>query len=205
MARTRLTRIASMLLAAGCLSLSAGLPAVAQDDEETSPMDLSEREPGARLLARMHMLDQFEIMTGEMAVSEAESDRVRRLGERVMGDHIVIDERVLALAEELGISLPDPDFATLLEKDAGELTSMQEMIVSALEKLLGGEDLRFDEVYVRAVRKSHTRAINILQADLAETDDDQIRELVADILPILEQHRELAAILEREMASEWES
>jgi predicted outer membrane protein len=54
---------------------------------------------------------------------------------------------------------------------------------------------KFDQLFLEQAGSDHQRLIKTLQQDREDANDDELEALIDKIVPILEQHRELAQIL----------
>lgn len=135
-----------------------------------------------KVLSDMHQMNNMQIEMGQMALDKGTTAEVRRFGDRLMRDHKVGDDKVVGLADELGIALmempPKP-----------EQMKMKQNLQSA-----SGE--AFDQAYIEAMRKSHQQAIKKLTMARDTLDTEEVVDLAAMMIPIMEQHRDLALHLQ---------
>ena len=59
-----------------------------------------------QVVMRMHRTNQMEIRAGKLAQSRGSSSKVKSLGSRLVRDHQANDQKVVALAKQLNITLP---------------------------------------------------------------------------------------------------
>ena len=63
------------------------------------------------------------------------------------------------------------------------------------QKLSSATGAAFDRLFLQQTSSDHERLIRTLQQEREDASDDDIEALIDKIMPILEQHRELAQIL----------
>jgi predicted outer membrane protein len=63
------------------------------------------------------------------------------------------------------------------------------------QKLSSASGAEFDRLFLRQSTSDHERLIRSLQQEREDASDDDIEALINKIMPILEQHRDLATIL----------
>ena len=63
------------------------------------------------------------------------------------------------------------------------------------QKLTSASGSKFDQLFLQQAASDHQRLIQKLQQDRDDANDDDLEALIDKIVPILEQHRELAQIL----------
>ena len=69
-------------------------------------------------------------------------------------------------------------------------------------KLKSANGARFDKLFLQQTSSDHERLIRKLQQDREDASNDDLEALIDKMIPILEQHKELAEILmNKEQAS----
>lgn len=134
-----------------------------------------------RLAQSVRAFDDLGVEAGIMAQRRGESDGVRRYGRVLERDRRLSQARVLGLARAQGLRLgaaqsPPEDRALLV-------------------RLEGVPDGQFDREFLLAMSEAHERALARLREERRATPDRRLAALVARLLPVLEQDRQLAGRL----------
>lgn len=154
-----------------------------------------EADKQAMLLAKMHMANHMEIQAGELAKRKATTPEIRRYGELLVRDHQLADKRIVALALRERIQLTQPIMPdTPEEKQSME---MQKHMLSELELLQGAD---FDRKFIDFSQKAHEMAVSLVQSGLAQLQPSVGKTLTGRMLPILQQHKDLAGNLSHDGA-----
>jgi putative membrane protein len=143
-----------------------------------SSPEASNKKTTATILAQIHQANLKEIAIGKMAEGKAASDEVRAYANQLVQDHTNADQMVVAMAQKTG--------ARLHESAQGKLVD---------RKLSSANAARFDRLFLQQASSDHERLIRSLQQGREDASDDDIEALIDKIMPILEQHRDLAQIL----------
>jgi putative membrane protein len=123
--------------------------------------------------------NRFEIVTGRLAQEQAQSEEIKALGAEFVKDHTALLEKGAAVAEKLGISVPD------------ELTPEQERAVARLERLSGKD---FDRAWLSAQLDAHKAALKLNLRGAIRGEVPEIRMLAQGALPVVTHH--LGALLD---------
>jgi putative membrane protein len=121
--------------------------------------------------------DRFEIQGGELAQRQATTDKVRALGRRLVEDHSQSLEDATALAERLGIDVPDSPSPT----QQWELRTVAQF---------HGRD--FDRRYADLEVQDHMQDIQEAQDEIDKGCNPEIRDEAKSELPVLQKHLQLA-------------
>jgi putative membrane protein len=143
------------------------------------------------LFSRIHATNEFEIKVGHLAMEKGQSEKVKKYGERLVRDHKNADEKVMALAKEENIQISKPEPRNKQEK------MMMQKRKELLSKFKKAGPESFDEIYLNAMVKGHQHAIDMLTK--ADLKNQEVNELVSKLVPILEQHLNLAENLKKEV------
>jgi putative membrane protein len=141
------------------------------------------------ILAQMHQADLMEIALGKMAEQKASSDEVRAYADQLVRDHTSVDAKVVAMAQETG---------TDLKKGAEAhqaIRSQSALEKEAERKLKSASGRDFDKLFLQQASADHEKLIAKLQKVRGDSSDDEIEGLIDKVIPILEQHRDLAQLL----------
>ncbi|ONI80256.1 hypothetical protein ALI22I_43575 [Saccharothrix sp. ALI-22-I] len=171
-------RFAAALLALHLLFLPA-LPgvALAQDTgpvEQTplGPITASDKE----LLVKVRLAGLWEMPMGEEAQTRAASTRVKEVGAQLMSDHQFLDERVVRLAAQMGVPLPD-------EANADQQSWMAEMRART--------GTAFDESFANRLRAAHGSIFPVVGTVRSNTRNEAIRQFAQICNQIVLKHMTL--------------
>jgi putative membrane protein len=167
----------------------AAVPAAAQPVEKevkaqaamaraaASPEALNKKTT-ASILAQIHQANLKEIAIGKMAEGKASNDEVRAYADQLVQDQTNADQMVVAMAQKTG--------ARLHESAQGKVADRELSSASAAG---------FDRLFLQQTSSDNERLIRSLQQEREDASDDDVEALIDKIMPILEQHRDLAQIL----------
>jgi putative membrane protein len=145
----------------------------------------SGKKNSAAILAQIHQASLKEIAIGEMAEGKASSSEVRAYADQLVQDHTNTDQMVVAMAQKTGAHLHD--------SVSGRHESAHGKLVD--QKLSSASGAGFDRLFLQKTSSDNERLIRSLQREREDASDDDIEALIDKIVPILEQHRDLAQIL----------
>ena len=143
----------------------------------------STKSSSAKILLQIHQGNLNEIAIGQMAERKALVSEVQAYAKQLVDDHTSADQQVVATAKKINVHLPDT--AT---KDGHHGSIAEHKLNSA-----SGPD--FDRFFLQQTSADHDRLIKALKQEREDASDDDIESLIDKILPIFEQHKELARIL----------
>jgi len=141
--------------------------------------EASSKKTSASILAQIHQADLKEIAVGKMAEEKASTDEVRAYADQLVKDHTNADQMVLATAQKTGAHLRTP--ATTRSKTD--------------QKLNSASGAQFDRMFLEQNSADHKKLMSELQQEREDASDDDIEALIDKIMPILQQHHDLAQIL----------
>jgi putative membrane protein len=119
----------------------------------------------------------LEVRLGELAQQQAKDEHVVQFGQRMVQDHGQANEKLMAIAEQKAIQLPQE-----LSGDAQE--KYEEM-----QQLSGAE---FDEAYMDDMVEDHEKDIELFEQQAESGEDAELRAFAEETLPTLREHLELA-------------
>jgi predicted outer membrane protein len=149
----------------------------------------STKQTAAMVLSRIHQTNQMEIALGKIAQGKASMSEVRAYADQLVQDHTNADQTVVAMAQKSGMQLQNG--SPTLRQSRHE-TAQENQLEQKLKSASGAD---FDRLYLQQTSSDHERLIRKLQQDREDATDDQLEALIDNMIPILEQHRELAQIL----------
>jgi putative membrane protein len=150
----------------------------------TPSAEASSRSSSAAILAQIHQADLKEIAIGEIAEAKAATREVQAYAKQLVEDHTSADQQVVAMAQKMKVRLRD-------SASAGEHRRGS----AADQKLNSATGPAFDRMFLQQTSADHDKLIRSLKQEREEASDDDIEALIDKVLPIFEQHKELAQIL----------
>jgi putative membrane protein len=143
----------------------------------------------AAVLSQIHQANMTEIAVGKLAEDKASTPEVRAYADQLIHDHTMVDRMIAAMAQKMGTHLRDQIVS--LREGRRDVPSA----AHSEQKLSSASGFNFDELFLEQAGSDHQRLIQKLQRDREDTNDDELEALIDKIVPISEQHRELATIL----------
>jgi putative membrane protein len=143
--------------------------------------EVSTKSTNAAILSQIHQADQKEIALGNMAAGKASTVEVQNYAKQLVEDHTGADQQVMAMAQKMNLRLRD----TAASKEGRQSSS----------KLKSATGAEFDRQFLQQTSADHDKLISELKKEREDASDDDIEALIDKILPILEQHQQLAQIL----------
>jgi len=119
----------------------------------------------------------FEIAGGQAALEKATSDEVKALAAQIVADHQAALEQTTAVAQRLGIALPD------------EPAPLQQWALRAVNRFRGA---KFDRWFTDLQVQGHKQAITEAETEVERGHNREVRALAAASLPVLREHLEHA-------------
>jgi putative membrane protein len=147
--------------------------------------EVSSKNTSAAILEQIHQANLKEIAVGKLAEEKASSDEVRAYADQLVKDHTSADQMVVATAQKKGARLRD-SAAGRREKAHGKV---------AEQKLSSASGAQFDRLFLEQTSADHKKLISELQHEREDATDDDVETLIDKIVPILQQHHDLAQIL----------
>lgn len=114
-----------------------------------------------------------EIGGGMAAEEQGTTDAVREMGATLIADHEALDADLVALAEELGVDLPDQPAP---EQEAA-LTEVREQQGEA-----------FDTAWIASQIEGHRMALAAGQEEIANGSDEDVVALAEAAAPVIQRH-----------------
>jgi putative membrane protein len=147
------------------------------------------KETTGSVLSQIHQTNLMEIALCKMAEEKAWRIEVRAYAEELVQDHTNIDETVVAMAQKSGADLQNG--AAAHREGRPEITHVKQLE----RKLKSASGPEFDRLFLQQTSSDHERLIRNLQQDREDASNEELEALIDKMIPILEQHRELAEIL----------
>jgi putative membrane protein len=140
----------------------------------------------ADVLSQIHETDQTEMEVGRLAEQKGSTEEVRSFGKTLASDHSAADRKVTAVARELNVELSPP------AKPSSDLENKQNHDGAIKEMLANVSGNTFDRDFLEAMSKDHQHDIEKLTEVMNSTSDPKIKDLIAELLPKLKHHQEVA-------------
>jgi len=211
---TQLTMAVLVLVLAGC-GTSKDAPAASASVAATTPLEAAspnaQTAPASKhgtsaahvpsssggsampntglILTQMHQTNLMEIELSKMAEQKAASSEVRAYANQLVQDHTNVDRMVVAMAQDSGTNLKNGAEA---HQAARHETAREKELERKLKSVQGAD---FDRLFLKETSADHDKLIAKLQQDKQNTSDEELETLIEKVIPVLEQHRELAQIL----------
>jgi putative membrane protein len=131
--------------------------------------------PAAEYMKMAGQSDQFEIQSGKLASTKAQSSDVKAFGAQMVTDHTKSTQMVMAAAKKSGkpASPPPP-----LKPD-------QQAMLSQLQGQTGAA---FDKTYVSQQLNAHQEALDLQSSYAAAGDDPNLKAAAGQIVPVVQMH-----------------
>ncbi|MEV8441347.1 DUF4142 domain-containing protein [Actinosynnema sp. NPDC051121] len=174
-------RFAAVVLSLHLLLLPA-LPGVAHADDPPAPGPVEQTPLGPitaldkELLVKVRLAGLWEMPMGEEAQTRAGSTRVKEVGAQLASDHSFLDERVVRLASQMGVALPD-------EANADQQSWMAEM--------RSRTGAAFDDSFANRLRAAHGSLFPVIGTIRATTRNEAIRQFAQVCNQIVLKHMTL--------------
>lgn len=142
-----------------------------------TPGDTTQATDSAAYVSQQFQEGLLEIQLAQLAQDRAADDDTRKLAQRLLNQHTVLNDRITQLAQQKNISLPTT------------LTAEQQQELNNLSSLSGQQ---FDQAYLQSAINAHETAIasSLQQAD--QGTDPDVRSLASASAPLLKTHLILA-------------
>jgi putative membrane protein len=163
----RKATLALFLLASPLPLVTVAGPATADDLTAQDKMFVNEAGGGG--LA--------EVELGQLAQQQAANPEVKQFGQRMVQDHGQANQKLMAIAKELGATPPEKP-GEKAEATKRELKGM------------AGE--KFDQAYIRTMIKDHDQTVALFQREAQEGQSEQLRKFAEETLPTIQEHLQMA-------------
>jgi putative membrane protein len=154
----------------------------ADSDEHTKRFDSQE----SAFLREAAQTDVFEERMGQYAAEHAAMDETKQLGRQLATDHEADLKTIEQLASDHGLDLTKHD---------NDLSPQQK---ETYDKLTTRSGAAFDKDYTKLVLAQHNRIIAEYMREKDHAADVAVREYADKSLPMLKQHKDMAAQAEKD-------
>lgn len=168
------TMLAGVLAVLGtsALSLAAAEPAPAQAARPAAAGPLDKQDTDFFEDAAQGNL--LEVKLGQLAVKNAESDAVRKFGQRMIDDHEKLNAQLTQIGhDKQGVAVP----STLDKKHVGEV-----------DKLAQYKGAKFDREYMRRMVEEHQKDVKAFEKQAKDSKDPELKAFAAGAVPLLQDH-----------------
>ena len=204
---TRMTTRVRLALAAACVA-ALSLPGFAQTTSGTRPQTQGTPDPqGAQgtqkdpattgTSGQLSAADKsfvvqaaqggiMEVELGKLAAGRAASAEVKQFAQRMVTDHSKANEKLMTLAKQKNLTIPE---------HAGDKHKPE---IDRLSKLSGQE---FDRAYMHLMVNDHKKDVQSFQQQATGGANPQLREFAKVTLPTLQDHREEAERIAKQVGA----
>ena len=126
-----------------------------------------------------------EIELGKLVQQKSQNADVKAFGQRMIDDHTKANEEMKPLADKMGVALP----------------TAPEGKHAKMVKELSKKDKRCDHEYAEAMVKDHEKAVKLFEKTSKKGDSEEVRQLAAKTLPVLQEHLKMARDLKKTAAA----
>jgi putative membrane protein len=171
------------LAPAGTPKPAAAAPGAAKTEAAKTEAAKINDTQDARVVAMIHRINQGEIKAGKLAGKNGWSRGVKDFGAMLVKDHEAADKKFLTYAASRGMDLKKIP-PVLPEEAARQRDDMARL------NMLSGQ--AFDHGFATNMQDVHTRGIDIVQKSRVSVNDPKLRELLANLQPLLQKHEHTA-------------
>jgi putative membrane protein len=125
--------------------------------------------------------NKFEVEVGRLAAQKASNPQLKAFGQQMVTDHTKASQELQSLASRKGVTLPN----TMTDADQKKLDKLRQ------EK--PGKD--FDQKFRDVMIDSHQDAVSLFEDTSKSSDDPEVKNFAAKMLPTLQHHEQQAKAL----------
>lgn len=114
-----------------------------------------------------------EVQFGQLAARKASSDDVKKLGQKMVDDHSMLDKEMKPVADELGVRSPD------------KMNKSDQEEFAKLNSLMGAD---FDKEYLTYALMSHRKDLHEFHAEESQTNDPELKDAVTNSTKVIAGH-----------------
>ena len=153
--------------------LSCSFAALAQNATHQSPSAKS-GSSDSQFAIKAAQGNMAEVALGKLALQNAQSDDVKKFGQRMVDDHSKAEQDLEGIASKNNWTLP------------GEVNAMQKGEQQRMEKLKGTE---FDRAYMQMMVKDHVKDVAEFRKEANSTSaNSDLRDYAKRTYPVLDDH-----------------
>lgn len=171
--------IKSLATGAVVCSVLLGVPVLAQENPHLSDAEVASVAVAA---------NKIDIEYAVIAKERSKNEQVLKFAETMTSDHNAVLEKAGALVKKLGVTPKDNAVSQKLLSDAEKMRT----------ELRGKSDKEFDKAYIDNEVAYHKAVIGAVETLLIpETENQELKTLLQDIVPALKSHLEHAEMLQK--------
>jgi len=151
------------------------------------------------IATKLHRINQGEIKVANIERAQGESAKAKAFATQIARDHERADRQLMAYAKQKKIDLNavpttgESDDSRDRAASSEDEDDIQMQVTLKELKALKGADL--DRQFVSTMLNGHAKAMDLVRNARAATRDRQLQALLDGLLPALENHHRLAAML----------
>lgn len=152
------------LAAALVALLLIAIPKSARAYDVQSYNQLYGEDANERVLAKVHAVDQSEIQMAQLTLQKSQDQKIRDFAQMMINDHTQAEQQLAPLAQQLGVGLVDfvPKSRQEIRDDRDDKATLARL------QTLDGRD--YDQAYINAQVKAHTKALAWLRVNAKKAD-----------------------------------
>ena len=139
------------------------------------PVDLSNPLMAPGYMAQAASSDQFEILSGQLALQASQNPAVRNFANMIIADHTRSTQMIMSAAQSAGLTPPPP---TILPPQQAMLDQLR----------AAGTGPAFDMAFQQAQISAHQQALTLHQNYASQGDVPALRTVAGQIVPIVQMH-----------------
>jgi len=155
------------------LCLCLGLAQTAVAEEKKGDID-------AKFIKHATSGGMLEAKLGQLAVDQAQSDAVRKFGQRMLDDHGKANKELLAILEKKGITV------------SKDLMKEHQDAWTKFSKMKGAD---FDQAYAKHMVKDHEEDVELFENEAKNGKDEDLKAFAAKTLPTIKEHLRMAKVI----------
>jgi putative membrane protein len=118
-----------------------------------------------------------EVQLGQIAVKNAQSDKVKQFGQRMIDDHTKAGDQLKQIASKNNLTLPN------------EVDAKGKALIDRMSRLNGAA---FDKAYMRDMVKDHESDVAAFQKEADGGSNADLKSFAGQTLPTLQDHLRMA-------------
>jgi putative membrane protein len=132
-------------------------------------------------MQKLHMANLEEIKMGKLAQQNG-TDRIKSYAQTLVQDHQAADDQVKQLAQQKHVTL----------SDTPKNPKMQEHEKKMTDRLNSLKGAQFDRAFVDMMSGAHKHLIQMAQGWQSSVQDPDVKNLLGQMMPKLQQHAQMA-------------
>lgn len=169
--------VAALVVSSFGLSLVAGFGQSPKNDAGEKH-DFSKVDDD-RFAQKAEQINLTEIAAGKLAASQGKRSEVKKYGQMMATDHTSANAKLLKAIGQV-------------DKMAGKLDAKHQAKIEKLQSLSGDE---FDQTYMKEMVKGHRMAVALLEHQIANGKDQNLKAYAAQTLPSVRTHLQKAQMI----------